>query len=747
LREENAVDVIVQRVRCSEGTVLAPSHCCEKIHNLYSKIQLLNRQQIDVDLLYVDVYVLQNSASDSNATIPSLLKDANLRNDFDRLGLKKRDKRSPGFEVATKYPRLMVLGKPGSGKTTFLRHLAVANCKGEFLGDRIPVLIEFRFIANISEFNLINHIHKEFRLTDINQTQEILQQGKVLIFLDGLDEISNQFRLKIQNHIIDFSRNYYNTHLIITCRTQTSEYTLSGFDYVEVADFNSQQVEQFAKNWFTALAETQQQAIKLTQRFIAKLVLPENKQTAELAVTPILLSLVCWIFNDLQDLPTKRSDLYERGIDLLLSKWDERRGISRDSASEIYRQLTLAEKKQLLSYIAKRKFEQEQYILFEQSEIQEYIAEYLHISNEDAEVVLIEIEAQHGLLIERSQGIWSFSHLTFQEYLVAKWFCQYSNIEDIAQYFIEKHWREVYLLTSEIIDIHSSIHLFEKCKQTIDTSFLATHIQELLINLYHHSEKSKLVVNEGVIRAFYLDISFLRIIYTDDIIEEGQSITPAWFNLPGSKYATVIGDFMLTRLLADNIFICFDFGFISYNPVEETFGDVCKLSEINTENELEINLVFANLMILLKSFTTDYAEISSSDIYNKISSTIMETTKLLCSIKLEDELKDFLQQLMQKINLIKNNTNKLRDWFKFYAPTRIEDLHKLMKKYGYINWNWDLTQEQLNLRTRYYEANILFVECLKINDALSNDFKEEIIKTLLLPISEIEKRKSEQKIE
>lgn len=88
LREENAVDVIVQRVQ---------SHCCEKIQNLYSKIQLLNRQQIDVDLLYVDVYVLQNSTSDSNATIPGLLKDANLRNDFDRLGLNKRNKRSPGL--------------------------------------------------------------------------------------------------------------------------------------------------------------------------------------------------------------------------------------------------------------------------------------------------------------------------------------------------------------------------------------------------------------------------------------------------------------------------------------------------------------------------------------------------------------------------------------------------------------------------------------------------------------------------
>ena len=38
----------------------------------------------------------------------------------------------------------------------------------------------------------------------------------------------------------------------------------------------------------------------------------------------------------------------------------------------------------------------------------------------DSEVVLKALEAQHGLLVERARGIYSFSHLTFQEYFTAR---------------------------------------------------------------------------------------------------------------------------------------------------------------------------------------------------------------------------------------------------------------------------------------------------------------------------------------
>ena len=72
----------------------------------------------------------------------------------------------------------------------------------------------------------------------------------------------------------------------------------------------------------------------------------------------------------------------------------------------------------------------------------------------DSEAVLKSIEAQHGLLVERARGIYSFSHLTFQEYFAARKVfisCNPYSMEDkilnsLASRITEKRWREVFFL-------------------------------------------------------------------------------------------------------------------------------------------------------------------------------------------------------------------------------------------------------------------------------------------------------------
>jgi predicted NACHT family NTPase len=228
-----------------------------------------------------------------------------------------------------------------------------------------------------------------------------------------------------------------------------------------VADFNSKQIEDFAKNWFVAFAkDNREKGLALASEFIEKLNRPENQQIRELAVTPILLNLTCLVFQAKGDFPSKRSKLYEQGLDILLRRWDEDKGIKRD---KIYRDLDVEHKKELLSQVAAITFEQGDYF-FEQNKIQGCIADYLcTLPNaktdrarlqRDSEAVLKSIEAQHGLLVERARGIYSFSHLTFQEYFTAKYFVESSEpqaLENLSSHITEKRWREVFLLTTEML--------------------------------------------------------------------------------------------------------------------------------------------------------------------------------------------------------------------------------------------------------------------------------------------------------
>jgi len=134
----------------------------------------------------------------------------------------------------------------------------------------------------------------------------------------------------------------------------------------------------------------------------------------------------------------------------MLKKWDETRGIKRD---EVYRFFNLCRQKHLLAFVAAITFERGDYF-FEKNTVQQLIADYLANLRDatsdpvnfesDSEVVLKAIEAQHGLLVKRARGIYSFYHLTFQEYFTAREIVNNSApqaMEKLVRHLTEKRWR------------------------------------------------------------------------------------------------------------------------------------------------------------------------------------------------------------------------------------------------------------------------------------------------------------------
>jgi hypothetical protein len=231
------------------------------------------------------------------------------------------------------------------------------------------------------------------------------------------------------------------------------------------------------------------------------LFLEENKPIRELAITPILLSLTCAVYHQTGKFYSKRSKLYEEGLELLLEQWDRSREIERD---EIYHDLSVERKLELLSYLAVKKFEQPQYVLFEQTEIESYIAEFLGIDQRDSRAVLRAIAEQHGLLIERAQKVWSFSHLTFQEYLVAKWFYIQKDFQSIVEKITTYHWREVFPLIVGMLPNADCV--LKLMKQQTDALLQGDDkLEQFLTWINRRAESVEVSYPRSAVRVFYFE--------------------------------------------------------------------------------------------------------------------------------------------------------------------------------------------------------------------------------------------------
>ena len=416
-------------------------------------------QPVELNDIYTNVNILEKISGRRRLEVTELLKIC-VTDEFDRpsFGRNEQDQ-VPGLEAVKQYSKLIVLGKPGAGKTTFLKHLAIQCSLGEFEADRVPIFITLKDFAETEQRpSLLEYITLSFStygIADNTIAQKILSGGKAIILLDGLDEVRETDAARIFQEISNFSAKFYKNHFVISCRFGTQEYTFEQFTEVEIADFNNEQIANFVTKWFAAKDSTK------SHQFLQKL--KANKPILELANNPLLLTMLCLMFEELADFPSNRVELYKEGLDILLKNWDAKRNIERNKVNI---NLSVQHKKDLLSQIARITFEQGDYF-FRQKELEQHIANYirdlpgvntaLETLQQDSEAVLKSLEADHGLLVERARGIYSFSHVTFHEYFMAREIVANSDpqaletaLKQLVSHITEKRWREVFLLTTSI---------------------------------------------------------------------------------------------------------------------------------------------------------------------------------------------------------------------------------------------------------------------------------------------------------
>ncbi|MBD2498068.1 NACHT domain-containing NTPase [Nostoc sp. FACHB-280] len=675
------IEVVVQKLR---------SVYHENIEMQCGTVQILDvAQPIHFNDIYVDIEILEEINSRRWLEIKKFpqvwMKENNC------LGVADWPQtRSPGIAAVTKYHKLMVLGQPGAGKTTFLQAIANSCNLGLFQPDYLPIFIRLKDFAEdirgSSQISLFNYLCESFLNLGISEQEinTVFAHGRALILLDGLDEVVAKDISKIISKIRQFTEKFYKNKIIITCRLGVQNYKFYGFTEVEIGNFSQPQIANFAEKWFLAVAKQPPAIAKdLASRFMQKLELKANFPILDLATTPLLLNFICLVFQFTEDFPTNRAEIYKQILDLLLFRWDEAKGIKRD---EIYPNFSLLHKIKLLSHLAAITFPQSSYFQ-PGSHLCRLITDYL-LQNfnppHDAAALEIEsasvlqaIESQHGLLMQKALGIYAFSHFSLQQYLTAKEIVLNINSQTLAElmnHLSKKYWREVFLLSAGMLN--PCDELLKSMKEKIeDLSRKNSKLHHFLTWLRQKAAAVNTPYHVASVRAFYFTLAL-----------------PSECALACNQELAILLDNQLAGNLATDLAL----------DLALTHGLTVSLG-INPE-----------------IFLPRFSALSLS----------LDLKHLLAD---QPELLTALQNIKNQLPSPSQGGEVLKIWWQENGEHWTEVLRNWMITTRQIGYNWQFNVQDLEEIQQYWDANKLLLDCLKTATDVSPNLRNYLETSLFLP--------------
>jgi predicted NACHT family NTPase len=367
----------------------------------------------------------------------------------------------------------------------------------------------------------------------------------------------------------------------------------------------------------------------------------------------------------------------------------------------------------------------------------------------DSEAVLKSIEWQHGLLVERSRRIYSFSHLTFQEYFTARHITaetelkvegskdllaqrgvskaapqelarrlaqvegleinqqpsalqptnlQPANLQQLASHITEKRWHEVFLLATGML--RKADDLLRLMKQQID--ILVASDENLLQFIRWISQKSQSVSAQykpAAVRAFYFSLALTLDHYFTCALSPG----PASGHFPALPY------FPLRLFLSLSLTLQCDF-------------------DLHRNFAFNFNVQTPDLPYALG--------LSRLHILDQTVNCALHFDLALAPDQAR-ELQRSLEALKAQLPDREEGAARFKIWWQQNRHAWTEQLKAVMRTHHSADHNWHFSKEQTRSLYQYYDANKLLIDCLKSDCHVSAAVQAEIEERLLLPAGDI----------
>lgn len=355
---------------------------------------------------------------------------------------------------------IIILGDPGSGKTTTLRrfcslffdesqnnlfdayqypifvkandvetdvYAAIADCIGlgyqsekrerTIIAEHHSKRYEFEQSGAFPEYYYIHTYHgRPLRDTLI----QFLSETKAYLFIDGLEESDISVRNSLKTDLSYLAMSSGDFGIMTSSRSGDYTSTIDGFTPVEIASLSKEKSNYIIERW-------------CSEPDLFKMEASRTKY-ADLLNRPLFLNHIIYLFNMQRYLPEQSSDVYRRIVLLSLEKWDQSRKISRRSQ---YDMLQPERRKSFLAMLAfhlvilsrKSSFTRNEFLL-----VYAEIHKFFGLPADEGEEVASEIESLTGVIVSDTYDSYAFSHFSLMEYLCAEHILQEPSFENLSKY-------------------------------------------------------------------------------------------------------------------------------------------------------------------------------------------------------------------------------------------------------------------------------------------------------------------------